>query len=230
MRETKSLRIQGNRWSKFSNLHEKQEILEAERGNRIAKMGEKDERAREFKEACDGQRALQLEHFREVLRLKEESVSLNKERKVLREKAEEAALRKKIANEELRFKDFIERKEELKKQRVKALFDAERSKNDLREAFMQMNVWNAWNTAMVDRMLYQAMKEEDPHHTGKTIAERVREDASRQHSRSRRRRRHLSTEAHEEAGAREEGEGWRSSRGQSRGKLSTLSSGEEEKK
>ena len=143
---------------------------------------------------------------------------MNKERKVLREKAEEEALREKIASEELRFKDFMERREELKKQRVKALFDAEREKNDLREAFMQMNVWNAWNTTMVDRMLYKAMKEEDPHHTGKTIAERVREDASRQHSRSRKRRRRHSAEVPEEAGEKPSSAGWSSARGSKRGK------------
>ena len=38
--------------------------------------------------------------------------------------------------EEHRFREFMERREELKKERIKALFDAERSKNDLREAFM----------------------------------------------------------------------------------------------
>ena len=88
--------------------------------------------------------------------------------------------------EEQRFREFMERREELKKERIKALFDAERSKNDLREAFMQMNVWNAWNTTMVDRMLYNAMREEDPHHAGKSIGELVRADASKQHSKHRR--------------------------------------------
>ena len=144
-------------------------------------MEDKETRAREFKESSDGKHHLDHERFKAVVRMKEESVVQNKERKILKEKAEEDALREKIEKEEQRFRDFMERREELKKERIKALFDAERSKNDLREAFMQMNVWNAWNTTMVDRMLYNAMREEDPHHAGKSIGELVRADASKQH-------------------------------------------------
>ena len=62
-------------------------------------MEDKETRAREFKESSDGKRHLDHERFKAVVRMKEESVVQNKERKILKEKAEEDALREKIEEE-----------------------------------------------------------------------------------------------------------------------------------
>ena len=80
----------------------------------------------------------------------------------------------KIEQEDKEFKAYTNKKEKLKKQRIKALFDAESRRGQVRQALNEMAVWNAFDNDIITEFLEYEDRCQKEGKTCCTVAEFVR--------------------------------------------------------
>ena len=97
--------------------------------------------------------------------------------------------KKKIAEEDKEFKQYINKKEKLKKKRIKALFDAESKRGEVRQALNEMAIWNAFDNDIIIKYEEYCKKEGS---NACTVSEFVRKMSAKIHEKEKKELKQLS--------------------------------------
>ncbi len=89
--------------------------------------------------------------------------------------------KEKIDEEDKEFKAYINKKEKLKKKRIKALFDSESRWGEVRQALNEMAVWNAFDNDIITKYLEYEEKCRKQGKSCCTVAEYVRKSSRKIH-------------------------------------------------
>ena len=155
-REREREQVQIHMRAEERNLKKERTLALSERRQqeRIISLLEKQHEADERMEA-QRTRKRRLELIkRELVALKNQSKDYNRERAQRRHAYKEQQLRFKIQEEGMRHNAMQEEKHHLKNVRMKALFDMEKQRGDVRNALYQMSVWNTYASDIVNTIFH----------------------------------------------------------------------------